>query len=167
MYEQEIPPEMMEQLEDEQAIKALEAEEDRFLGSQEIQEGYGYPMAEEKNNPHVFLNKAAFETVNTVKTTFLTEEELGRPLFSMRFLLDMEDIAKHYLDPLGKKYPGKDKEQNNKISEYFLMKALNMSDSGMSNLGFAMNLNVTRRMDTTRKRVSEESMKNLKQTKRK
>ena len=167
MYEQEMTPEMMEQLEEEQALKALEAEEDRFLQSQEFQEGYGHPQAEEKHNPHSFLHKATFETSDTIKTTFLTEEELGRPLFSMRFLLDMEDIAKHYLDPLAKKYPGKDKEMGNKISNYFFMKALNMSNSGMSNLGFAMNLNVTRRMDTTRKRVSEESMKNLKQTKRK
>ena len=85
----------------------------------------------------------------------------------------MEDIAKHYLDPLSKKYPGHEENDskqlinNNKISNYFFMKALNMSDSGMSNQGFAMNLNVTRKMDTIRKRVSEESLRNLKQPKRK
>ncbi len=167
MEEPLITQEMLDQVEEEQALKNLEAEEERFLQSQELQEGYGYPQAEEKHNPHSFLHKATFEMPDTIKTTFLTEEELGRPLFSMRFLLDMEDIAKHYLDPLAKKYPGKDEEMGNKISNYFFMKALNMSDSGMSNQGFAMNLNVTRKMDTVRKRVSEESLRNLKQTKRK
>jgi len=41
----------------------------------------------------------------------------------------------------------------NWISKYFLNKIYNISDSGMSNKGFSMNLNVTRKMQSTRTKV--------------
>ena len=87
----------------------------------------------------------------------------------------MEDIAKYYLDPLlvslkeeqealkekGKPYVDIDVEKNNGIANYFYNKIQNVTDSGMSNMGFSMNLNVTRKMDATR-RKSQASMDNLK-----
>ncbi len=152
----QITPEMLEELEDAEKEKTIETEEERLLHTQEIQDAYGYPTPDEKHNQHTFLNKA-IDSVNTVRVTYLDKEELGRPLFSVRFLLDMEDVANHYLNPIAEHLKG-----INKISEYFFMKVLNITDSGMSKEGFTMNLNVTKKMDTTRKKLSEASLKNLK-----
>lgn len=156
----EITEEMLEELEEAQEEKVIETEEDRLLRAQDIQEAYGYPTADEKHNQHTFLSKAAFESDNTIKVTYLDKEELGIPLFSVRFLLDMEDVANHYLNPIAEHLKGM-----NKISDYFFKKVLNITDSGMSKEGFAMNLNVTRKMDTTKKKLSEASLKNLKRRK--
>ncbi len=159
----EITPEMLEELEEAEQDKVIEGEEDRLLRSQEIQEAYGYPTPDEKHNQHTFLSKAV-DAENTIRVTYLDKEELGRPLFSVRFLMDMEDVANHYLNPIAEHLKEKD---GNKISVYFLQKALNITDSGMSKEGFAMNLNVTKKMDTTRRKLSEASLKNLKQMRRK
>ena len=135
---------LAEEMQDMQSDQA----DDQYENVQELQELYDAPTPEEKQNAHSFLHKAAFDNLNTVRTTFLTESELGRPLFSVRFLLDMEDISKHYLDPLVKKFGGE-----NRISIYFLEKIYNITNSGMSNKGFSMNLNVTRKMQSTRTKV--------------
>ncbi len=145
--EDEITPEMIEEAEAEQAFDTAEAEEDRYQGQQEFNEAYGSPEPDEKQNQHSFLHKAAWGSEDTIKTTFLSESELGRPLFSVRFLLDMKTISDHYLENMSNKF-----DVINKISPYFLQKAMNIADSGMSNEGFAMNLNVTKKMDTTRTR---------------
>ena len=151
-------PEEIEVLKEIQEDEAAETTEDNFLGHKAMEEAYG--EAEERKNQHSFLHKAAFESQDTIKTTFLHPEELGRPLFSIRFLLDMEDVAKHYLDSLSKHY--KKYGTENKIADYFYNKALNISDSGMSNEGFAMSLNVTKKMDMQRRKISDSSMQNLK-----
>jgi hypothetical protein len=161
----EITPEMLEELEEAEQDKIEESEEERIQRSQDIQEAYGYPTPDEKHNQHTFLSKAV-DADNTVKVTYLDKEELGRPLFSVRFLLDMEDVANHYLGPIAKHLSKGDEKEENKISKYFLMKVMNITDSGMSKDGFAMNLNVTKKMDTTKKRLSEASLKNLKRRKR-
>ena len=161
--EEEFTPEEIEILKDLQEDETLDATEDAFVNHKALEEAYG--EAQERKNQHSFLHRAAFESPNTIKTTFLHPEELGRPLFSMRFLLDMEDVAKHYLDGLTEKY--NKYGTKNKISAYFYNKALNMSDSGMSNEGFAMSLNVTRKMDMQRRKVSDNSMQNLKSKGRK
>jgi hypothetical protein len=145
---------MQEQMEEEQEDKSDEAMEDQAILPKEIMDGYGSPEQEERMNQHSFLHKAAFASNDTIRTTFLHPEELGRPLFTVRFMMDMEDIAHYYLDPIlleiKKKYG---LEITNKIAEYFREKILNITHSGMSNKGFAMNLNVTRRMDMTRKKL--------------
>ena len=142
----EDPPMTPEDLEEQQ----LDSEEDRLLLQNQLQEGYGSPSPVDLQNQHTFLHKAAFANPDTLRTTFLTEYELGRPLFSIRFLLDLEDISKHYLDDVAKEL-----KVNNLIAIYFGEKRMNVTDSGMSNKGFSMNLNVTRRMDTTRKRLRQ------------
>ncbi len=157
--EPEITQEMIDEFEEAEAEKAAEADEDRMQRTQEFQEGYGYPVPDEKHNQFTFLSKAVAAD-NTVRVTYLDKEELGRPLFSVRFLLDMEDVANHYLNPIAKHLQGE-----NRISDYFLKKVMNITDSGMSKEGFTMNLNVTRKMDTTRKKLSEASLKNLKRRK--
>lgn len=159
--EPEITEEMLDAAEEAQEDAAADADEDRMQRAQEFQEGYGYPTPDEKDNQHSFLRKA-IEKDNTVRVTYLDKEELGRPLFSVRFLLDMEDVANHYLNPIAEHLSKEDKKTENKISQYFFMKVLNITDSGMSKEGFAMNLNVTKKMDTTRKKFSPESLKNLK-----
>lgn len=158
MAKEYIPTEEeIELMKEEQEDVSSESSEDSFLEQQEYNEAYGYPPTEEKLNQHAFLNKAAFETDNTIKTTFLHPEELGRPLFNMRFLMDMEDIAKHYIDVFAKEYANGE----NKIALYFLNKAYNISESGMSNEGFAMNLNTMRQVQMTRRRLRD-PIQNLK-----
>lgn len=151
--DEELTPEMMEALEEEQEDTGEDGEYDRLQLSQELQEAYGAPEPDEKINQHAFIDKAAFKSKDTIRTTFLTESELGRPLFNVRFLSDMEDVVKSYIDEMAERIFGT--KDANAIAFYFLEKRRNVTESGMSNKGFAMNLNVTRRMDTTRKRVKE------------
>ncbi len=143
-----ITPEMFDMLQEEQEDEAADAEADRQMTQQEIMDAMGYPTAEEKQNQHSYLHKATFDHEDSIRTTYLTESELGRPLFSIRFLLDMEGVSKYYLDKIAK-----DLDVINEISNYFRKKTYNVTNSGMSNEGFAMNLNVTKKMDATRRRV--------------
>lgn len=140
--------ELVEEMEDQKEDDAL----DNAEFQQEFQEGYPVPTPDEKHNQHSFLYKAAFETPDTIRTTFLTESELGRPSFSVRFLSDLYDLSKYYLDPILIDL-GKDPNKYNGIANYFWEKTQNITHSGMSNKGFAMNLNVTQRKDMTRKRI--------------
>lgn len=156
MNEEEYNQKIMEEVE---ALKQEEMEdgaEDQYDLNRELQEAYGYPEAEEKMNTHSFLHKAAFDSKDTVRTTFLHEGELGRPLFTVRFLMDLKDISKYYFDDILKKL-GKDSDVENKIANYFEEKLQNITASGMSNKGFVMNLNVTKRVDATRLRKKEQS----------
>ncbi len=145
--------EIMEEMREQQQDDLEDAEDDRFDLNQEMQDGYPVPEPDEKQNQHTFIHKAAFGSDNTVRTTYLHEGELGRPLFTVRFLLDMHDISKYYIDQLVKDL-GLNPEDNG-IANYFWEKIQNITDSGMSNKGFAMNMNVTRRMDATRRKVKE------------
>lgn len=150
--DQQLTPEeeamMQEQMAELQEEQSEEAMEDQINIQEQMKELYDAPGIEEKQNAHSFLHKAAFDSIDTVRTTWLSESELGRPLFSVRFLLDMEDIAKNYLDKASKQLGIK-----NRIANYFRQKIYNVTDSGMSNKGFAMNLNVTRKMQATKERI--------------
>ncbi len=142
-FEQQMYDEMqdsgMEQLEDQ--------EDDRLQSQYDFQSTYGSPEPKEQFNQHSFLsNSLMFDQPE--KVTFMTESELGRPLFSLRFLLDIEDIAKYYLDDIAL-----DLGIYNKIALYFREKITNYCSSGMSNKGFVQNLNVTKKMDTVRQRI--------------
>lgn len=153
--QQQFSDEDLREMEEEQEDKAEDMSEDQFQLSKEVQEAYGSPEPDEKQNQHTFLHKATFDSPDTVKTTFLSESELGRPLFNVRFLLDMHDISKYYLDPILKDL--RLEPQHNGIANYFWEKIQNITGSGMSNKGFSMNLNVTRKMDTVRKRIRDTS----------
>ncbi len=140
----------IEAMEDYQDEQSWEGQQNQMEDSAEWQDAYGSPEPDEQQNAHTFIHKATFDSDDTVRTTWLSESELGRPLFSVRFLLDMEDISKFYIDPLAKRM-----KVENRIADYFANKIQNTTDSGMSNKGFAMNLNVTRKMDTTRRKVKD------------
>lgn len=144
----ELTEEQIEELKEQQADEQEDADEDRTLNDSEYRESYGYPEEDKRHNQHTFLNKAAFESQDSTKTTFLRQEELGRPLFSVRFLKDMEVISEHYLDWIAKELGC-----FNRVRLYFKNKAMNITDTGMSNEGFSMNLNVTRKMDSTRTKI--------------
>ncbi len=148
---------MQEDLEEAEEDKV----EDQLELSQDMQELYGAPVESQQHNQHTFIHKAAFDSRDTIRTTFLTESELGRPLFSVRFLSDLNKIASYYLDPIlielkldPKKYNG--------IANYFWEKNQNITNSGMSNKGFAMNLNVTQKKDMVRRRIKTIQQSNLK-----
>ena len=150
----EVERAIQEEIRDMEEEQNEDNAEDNFQLNQELQEGYGYPMPEERQNQHSFLHKSAFGSSDTVKTTFLHEGELGRGLFTVRFLLDMEDITIHYLQDLLIAL-GLNPMVDNRIANYFREKRENITSSGMSNKGFLQNLNVSRRIDTTRRRVRE------------
>lgn len=150
MDQEQLNQEIMEEMKELQAEQGMDSQQDSMIDQQSFQEAYGYPEAEEKQNQHSFLHKATFDSPDNIKTTFLQEGELGRPLFNVRFLLDIHDICLHYIDPLCDE-AGLGKE-NNKIAKYFWEKIQNIAASGMSNKGFAMNLNAMRKIEVARKR---------------
>jgi len=138
--------------------KVEDMEDDRMLAGEEWREGYGPPEPEEKQNAHTFLHKAVFNEPKTLKTTWLSESELGRPDFSVRFLLSIKTVAEDLINPIcielneNNEDPELDKMKNG-IAEYFSEKTENITASGLSNKGFSMNINVTRKMDAKRERV--------------
>ena len=86
--EEQMNMEELEEMEELQEEKAEDATEDNAALNKELQELYGAPEAEEAQNAHSFLHRAAYGSEDTVRTTFLSESELGRPLFNVRFLLE-------------------------------------------------------------------------------
>ena len=125
-------------------------EDNRLLSGEEWKEGYGPPEPEERHNAHTFLSKAVFDQPRTLKTTFLTEGELGRPDFSVRFLSSIKTVAQDLIDPIAREL-----NLTNGVANYFEDKIENITASGLSNRGFSMNMNVTRKMDATRKRIRD------------
>ena len=91
-YEQE----MLEEMQDLQAEDMADQSEDSMLNQQNWQEAYGVPEPEEKVNQHTFL-KESLSFDDPEKVTFLNQYELGRPLFNIRFLLDIEDNQYSFL----------------------------------------------------------------------
>lgn len=141
---------------EDQEDDAEDTSEDNLELSQELNEQYA--TAGEPQTPfnQWQLIKKAIEQDDTVRTTYLTKEELGKPLFTVRFLMDMEDVAHHYLkDMLIER--GLDPYHDNIVARYLANKYQNISSSGMSNQGFTMNLSVTRKTDATKKRIREVS----------
>lgn len=144
---EDYEPEMIEEMRDLQEEDLTDQTEDDMLNRQTWQEAYGVPEPEEKVNQHTFLKDSlSFESPE--KVTFLNQYELGRPLFNLRFLLDIEDICKYYLDELAKEY-----NLNNRIANYFREKINNVCASGMSNEGFVQGLNVSKRIDVKKQRI--------------
>lgn len=161
MTETELTPEQMNELQFEQEEQIEDQQDDNFENQQELAEMYGSPEPEERQNQHSFIHKAAFGDGDTLRTTYLNEWELGKPMFSIRFLLDMEDISKFYLDDLSIEL-----KQINRVSDYFKQKIMNITDSGMSKEGFTANLNVTKKMDSIRQKVRVNPIENLQGGKR-
>lgn len=158
MEDEQLREQLMQEMENIQLDESQDQQDEQMLNSQEFQDGMGLvPEQEQQFNQHTFLANS-LEHHEPEKVTFLTESELGRPLFNMRFLQDLEDIAKYYLDDICLEvYSDKNK---NKIASYFRAKIKNISDSGMSNKGFIQNLNVTKKVDMTRTR--KRNLDNLK-----
>ena len=154
-----MSPELLAEMEDLQEEQMQNQQDAQNEGQMEMSEsGYGYPEPEEKYNQHRFIAKSVFESPDVEKVSYLKQEELGRPLFNVRFLLDMEDIAKHYLDPLIKQH---DLQMDNRISVYFRNKIDNICSSGLSNNGFIQTINVSKKIDIARTK-SRGNVENLK-----
>jgi hypothetical protein len=155
-----LSPNEIEEIEETETENSEESTEDDQELRQELQEEYGSPIPEEKHNQWTTIN-TALRNPDTVRTTFLSESELGRPLFSVRFLLDMQDCAIYSLNNELESM-GFEAKSSNLIANYFWEKVQNITSSGMSNKGFTMNLNVTQRKDTTRKRIREVKKEDIK-----
>ncbi len=154
--EEQITPELLEEMEALQQEDAENQRQDGLVDDEAWKEAYGATEPEEKQNQHAFLSKA-LDSESPEKVTFLSQQELGNPHFSVRFLLDLEDISKFYLDEFQEKLG-----VPNKLAAYFRAKIDNICASGMSNEGFVQNMNISRKIDISRKRVRDESLKNLK-----
>ena len=159
MEEGIIPPtqEEIEEMKEMQEEQAEDAAEDNFEMNEEMKEAYGAPEPEEVRNPSTFLHSAAFGNQDTLRTTFLAREELGMPDFTVRFLQSLKTIAHELLDSIADeinkdKDPKRDTLVQNGIAIYFGDKIENVTRSGMSNEGFAMNLNVTKKIESHRRR---------------
>lgn len=151
-----------QQEEYEEAVEDMseETQEKQFEDNLDLNDEYDSPVPDERQNQHSFLHKATFgDGTESIKTTFLEKEELGRPVFPIRFLMDMETIAHYYLDALS--FEIMKNNDSNYVARYFRNKILNITDSGMSNEGFTMNLNVTQKRDISRKRFKG-NIENLK-----
>lgn len=158
--EEELTPEEVDEMEQEAEEDSEEREEDSTDLREELTEEYGSPIPEEKHNQWTTINKA-LGLQDTVRTTFLTESELGRPTFSVRFLMNMHDDALYALNN-DLFIMGYEPKEANLIANYFWDKLQNVTGSGMSNKGFTMNLNVTQKRDTTRKKIREINTKEVK-----
>ncbi len=148
--------EIIQEMQDEEAEdKAEDSMEDDVIGRGTFQDGLDFPTPDPIHNQHTFLDRATFGQDNTLKNTFLHPEEAGRPDFSVRFLLSITTASRQMLDELiialNKKFP-KEKPLTNEIAEYFESKVNNITNSGMSMEGFAMKLNTTKTIDTTKRR---------------
>ena len=136
---------ILEEMKTLQELEAEESELDRLGLGHDVSELYGSPTPDEKQNQHAFLSKTT-DKEEVERFTYLNEEETGRPLFSMRFMLDYEDVSKHYLDKICKEIG-----HPNTLSKYWRRKIDNVASSGMSKEGFIQVMNISRKMDMTRK----------------
>ena len=141
--EEEMDEEELEELKEESEDDDAEYKEDAFIENMDLQEDYPIGEPEEKHTSHFIINKA-LEKGDTIRTTFLTESELGRPIFSVRFYSDLHDDALRL---------GLDR-----LADFYWQKIQNITSSGMSNKGFVMNLNVTQKRDMTRRRVKDNNL---------
>lgn len=149
MDQEQFEQQMLEEMHDLEEDNQSDQQQNDFIERQAWQDSYGVPEQEQQFNQHAFLaNSLMFESPE--KVTFMSESELGRPLFNLRFLLDIEDICKYYLDNLSKELG-----TENQIAEYFRAKIVNVCSSGMSHKGFVQNLNASKKIDVTRKRTRE------------
>lgn len=135
---EEEQTEMEREIENEinQEDNQLNDAEDRADINLDLADSYGAPDPSEKINQYT-ITKEAIKSKDPVRTTFLHKEELGKPLFSVRFYLSMQSIAETYNSEL--------------ISNYFKNHVNNIASSGMSNEGFIMKLNVTNNRNVTRR----------------
>lgn len=129
---------MKEDLLEEQKEEERELLEDM---KEEDAEAYGVPEAEEKHDRFKFLTEIR-DGDDTIRTTYLTKTELGVPLFSVRFWLNLQLLAEL------KKYKI--------ISDYLYNKALVTTHSGLSREGFLVNTTVTKRKEMTKHRAKQE-----------
>lgn len=130
----------VEELEDQLEEETEDKTEDSMELSQDIQEQYGSPEQEQRDNQWSITRKA-IDNKDTLRVTYLSEQELGKPFFSVRFLLDLQDLALHY--------------NCDRVATYFQNKISNITDSGMSNKGFIMNLTATQKRDQVKRRIRE------------
>lgn len=127
---------------DEADQTAYDDAETRAEVNADAAEGYGYPQPEEKYNQFKIFSEA-IKRKDTTRTTFLTKGELGRPLFSVRFYLHCYNLAKSFNSP--------------SVMEYFGKKAGVITDSGMSNEGFILKLNVSSNRTVRRTHVKSDN----------
>lgn len=140
--------EAMEDLKEEEAED--KAESDRELMEEmkeEDAEAYGYPEAEEKFERFKFLSEVR-DREDTIRTSFLTKTELGTPLLPVRFWLNLKLLA--------------DLKRYDIVSGYLYNKAIVTTHSGLSREGFLLNIAVTKRKETAKRKIKPLEVKSEK-----
>lgn len=132
---------------DEEEIEEKREEEQELLEDMKEDDAgsYGLPEVEKNYEKFKFLTDVK-ESQDTVRTTFVTREELGRPLFSLRFYINLEKMARL------KAY--------NLVADYLHHKAITTTDTGLSSEGFLMNLAVKKTTEKL-KRKQQREVQNL------
>ncbi len=139
-----VTNEDIEEFEEEQAEE--KKEEDQELMEElreEDAEAYGVPEPEQKYERFKFLTEAR-EMDDTIRTSYLTKSELGFPLFSVRFWLNLELLAAL------KKY--------DILRKYLNDKALVTTHTGLSREGFLMNTAITRRKEGIKSKIKPQEV---------
>lgn len=167
--EEEYTEEELTDMEDELEDDSEEMKEEEMELSDEMKKLYGSSQEEAKHNQHEFLAKTTLMEEDTEKFTNLTTEEIGKTLFTTRFMADLEDISEHYLKDIlldlekrYKKETGEIKKFENKIKLYFRNKIRNVTESAMGRDGFIQKMNATQRLETTKRRIRPDAIQNLK-----
>lgn len=122
--EQEAEDRLEEELETQRELQEDLSEEDA--------REYGAPEPEQIFERFKFLTEVR-DRDDTIRTGFVNEEELGRPLFPVRFWNNLKAIAKMHNYDI--------------VSKYCRDKALNITSSSLSRDGFLLNTSVTKRKE--------------------
>lgn len=144
-YEDEIEDEM-----EEEKVAATQEEID-LREDLTDDDNPGAPKPDPAFERYKFLTEAR-DNSETIRTSFVTKEELGVPLFSIRFWLDLELIATQKKLEL--------------LKRYLHGKALVTTDTGYSREGFFLNTSITRRRELARNKTKySQEVSNAKQQK--
>lgn len=141
MNEDETEEEMKEDLIEEDIEAQNELREEL---SEEDAEAYGITEPEKQYDRFKFLTEVR-ELPDTIRTSFLSKQELGSPLFPVRFWLNLEILARLRGYKL--------------VGDFLLKKALITTHSGLSKEGFLLNTAITNRREALRKksRIKQET----------
>lgn len=98
MAEQKITPEDIAEYQEQMKSQEEESRDESIEDQQATSQGFMEALSgSQPQNKDAFLHKSAFDTSDTLRTSYLNEFELGRPMFSVRTLLELKNLADHHM----------------------------------------------------------------------
>jgi len=139
MVDDMITNEDLEEMEEEQAEEKKESEQELMEDlREEDAESYGVPEQARTFERFKFLTEVR-DLPDTIRTSYLTKSELGFPLFSVRFWLNLKLLA--------------DLKEYNYLGDYLHNKALVTTHTGLSREGFLLNTAITKRKESKKHKL--------------